>query len=222
MGKYLLRRKFRRVLIDVQTQYDLIYNKNNDLTVFLQNVRRLIAWSRVYNIPVISMASSYGEKDNPDHLCLEGKPCQQKIKYTLLPIRKTFCMESSTDIPEDILRKYNQIIFNISEKDPFGLPRADRLLTNINADEFVVFGIGLNDVIKFTVLGLLKRGKKVIVVSDAIDFSETDEEYEMTARKLSAKGAKYVETASLAGISRLNCQANKAKNCPDIVIAKSI
>ncbi|MBI9017477.1 MAG: isochorismatase family protein [Phycisphaerae bacterium] len=203
MGKYLFRRRFRRVLIDIQTQYDLIYGNGHDHKEILHKIRRIMAWSRVHNVPIISIALAKTPDICEDDICVEGTPGQKKIRYTMLPCHKTFCPESCTDIPENILREYRQIIFNIRENDPFALPRADRLLTNLKADEFVLFGIGLNDVMKYTALGLLKRDKKVSILSDAIDFSENDIEDEMTARKLAAKGADYIETASITGESKL-------------------
>jgi nicotinamidase-related amidase len=56
--------------------------------------------------------------------------------------------------------------------------------------------------VKAAALGLLQRGKRVTVVSDAVG-SLNKRESKLAFRKMSAKGAKLVETKKLAGASHL-------------------
>jgi len=208
MAKLLLRR-YRRVLVDVNTQYDLIHFGNHNRTELLRKIRRLFAWARVRNIPVISTAlcrrtSSCPELlDDIEALCQEGSSGQKKIRTTILNSNVVFGPENRMDLPHQLLSNYQQVILESRSEDPFSLPRADRLMSEARADEFVVFGVGLENSIKHIVLGLMRRRKKVAIVRDAIDRYGCND-FEMGLRKLEIKGARIINTADLAGESRLN------------------
>lgn len=200
-----LRRRVRRILIDVDTQIDLVHGQNRDNSPLLRRFRRLIAWARLNAIPVISTTIANRPNDlNGDHVlcCVEGTEGQRKIRYTTLPEHIIFPADNCQDMPRHILSDHQQIIFEKRSADPFVHPRADRLLTDTKADEFIVFGTGLTTAIEFTVLGLLRRSKNVLVVTDAVAM-EKGRDAIITWRKLEAKGAKLVQTETVAGTSRL-------------------
>ena len=204
------RRRFRRVLIDVDTQVDNVCQNSRDHSECLRHIRRLMAWSRRHGIPVISTAIARrpATADNPfgsAPRCVEGTPGQRKIKFTTLHRHICFSSENRFDLPIGILTDYQQVIFEKRTDDPFVQPRADRLLTDLRADQFIVFGIGTENAIKDTVLGLLSRGKSVTVVTDAVDSLSDDSRRTaiLALRKMEAKGAKLTKTATLAGHSTL-------------------
>ena len=114
-----------------------------------------------------------------------------------------FGPDNCMDLPRHILTDYQQVIFEKRSDDPFLQPRADRLLSEFKADEFIVFGIGLQSSVKYTALGLLSRGKKTSVLTNAVDCDNTRHTI-MTFRKMEAKGAKMSTTSDLVGQSRLN------------------
>ncbi|MFC1783567.1 isochorismatase family protein [Planctomycetota bacterium] len=205
----LLRRRIRRILIDIDTQYDLLAQCNGDQSQLLRRIRRLMAWARVESIPVVSTALARpGSTTNNVSLlgspiqCIEGTPGQQKIGYTMLPHQIWFGPENRLDLPRRLLSDYQQIIFEKRTDDPFTQPRADRLLTEAKMDEYIVFGMGLEKAIRATVLGLLNRRKRVLVVTDAVDDAEVRSGY-MALRHVEAKGARLVLTDDLTGPSRL-------------------
>ncbi len=207
----LLRRKPRRVLIDIDTQIDAVCLNGRDRSLSLRAIRRLCAWARVYKYPVISTSLSRRADsvfDLPDHAprCVEGSPGQEKIHYTLLPSAVRFGPENRLDLPRNILSTCQQVIFEKRIEDPFTQPRADRLLTDIKADELIVFGIGAENAVKETVLGLLNRRKRVLIVADAI-IGREDKTTHLALRLMETKGAKIVTTESLTGKSRLTGQA---------------
>jgi nicotinamidase-related amidase len=221
------RRRFRRVLVDVDTQVDLIFTEylryypfeesngaDYPLNQLLSRFRRLTAWARVRGIPVISTALTQRYDLTADEgsftgLCREGAPGQSKIRFTLLPSRITFGPENRLDLPRHILADYQQIIFEKRVFDPFTQPRADRLLTELKAEEYIVFGMGLEWGVKATVLGLLARRKKVILVRDAL-VGHRYESATMAMRQMEAKGAKLIDASRLSGSSRL--QNTRASN----------
>jgi len=202
-----LRRKHHQILIDVDTQIDLLRHTNSDARDLLLRIRRLIAWARVRRIHVISTCLARrppAAADVPGVSCdcIEGTPGQRKLSYTMLPSRISFEAENRFDLPRMLLSNYQQVIFEKRIEDPFVLPRVDRLLTEIRADRFIVFGMGLETSIKATVLGLLSRGRKVAVVTDAVAAADA-RAGSLALRKMQAKGAKLITTASLAGNSAL-------------------
>ncbi len=204
----LMRRKFRRVLLDIDTQYDLINQLNHDISGILANSRRLIAWSRARKIPVISTALSRQCPENnvfPQGApmeCIDGTPGQKKIRFTLLPNHTVFPAVNRLDLPARLLSEFQQVIFEKRGEDPFTEPRIDRLITELRTDAFVVFGMGVETGVKATVLGLLSRKKKVLLVSDAVNGSPT-RQADLALRQMEAKGAKLVSTAGITGKRRI-------------------
>jgi len=162
-----------------------------------------MAWARSENIPVISTCEVYSNNNGGTmNYCIDGTDGQRKIRYTLLTKRASFPADGSTDLPEDILRRYRQIILHKRSSDPFDEPRIERLLSEVRANEFVLIGASAEGAVKAMALGLLHRGKKVTVVVDAIG-SHNKKEAHLAIRKMKAKGARLLETKKLAGTSHL-------------------
>jgi nicotinamidase-related amidase len=164
-----------------------------------------MAWARRRGIPVISTCEVYpeGNGHNGDpRYCIDGTDGQQKVPYTLLASRISFAADGNSDLPRDMLRRYQQIIFHKRCVDPFDEPRIDRVLSEVCAAEFVLMGAAAEGAVKAAALGLLQRDKKVTIVIDAVGYHD-NREAKMALRKMEAKGAKLVETRRLAGTSHL-------------------
>ena len=208
MIRQLLKRRRRHVLIDVNTQRDFFLAEGNacirNHRRVLGRIRRIMAWARRRNIPVISICEVYpnhnGENEVEYHI--DGTDGQKKIQYTLLSNRISFVADDSTDLPTDLLQRYRQIILYKRCPDPFDEPRIDRLLSEMRADEFILIGASTEGAVKATALGLLQRGKRVRVVVDASGL-HNKKQAKLALRKMEAKGAKLVETKRLAGVSHL-------------------
>ncbi|MHC4758451.1 MAG: cysteine hydrolase family protein [Planctomycetota bacterium] len=213
MIRQLANARRRRILIDISTQKDLFFPTGkacirNHRRV-LRNVRRMIAWARRRNIPVISTCEIYppngngnGDGNGQLHYCVDGTEGQEKISYTLLNNRTCFQADGDMNLPSDLLRRFDQVILHKRTQNPFAEPRIERLLTELRAGEFIIIGADAEGAVKSTALGLLQRNKKVSVVTDAVgahDRSEAD----LAFRKMKAKGAKLTETKDLAGRSHL-------------------
>ncbi|UCG60061.1 MAG: isochorismatase family protein [Phycisphaerales bacterium] len=225
----LVRSKRRQVLIDVNTQIDFLIAEGkacvrNHRRV-LAHIRRVMAWARSRGIPIISTCEIYPENSNNGevHYCIDGTEGQKKVSYTLLNNKISFAADGHTDFPRDMLRRYKQIILHKRCVDPFNEPRIDRLLSEVWANEFVLIGADAEGAIKATALGLLQRGKKVTIVTDAVG-AHNKREAGLAFRKMEAKGAKLVETKRLAGLSHLklvgacgcdSCNGHKRKRAAD-------
>ena len=204
----LVRARRKRILIDINTQRDCLLADGkrcirNHRRV-LAHIRRMMAWARSTHISVISIAEVYPNKksDIGAGCCIDGTEGQKKIRYTLLNNRISFPADGSTDFPRDILRRYSQIILHNRSADPFKEPRIDRLLSEVRANEFILVGACAEGAVMETALGLLQRDKRVTVVVDAVGLHNR-KQGRLALRKMEAKGAKLVETKTLAGISHL-------------------
>jgi len=204
----LVRARRRQVLIDVDTQKDFLLARGkacirNHRRV-LGHIRRVMAWARVRNIPIISIAEVHPDNNGESEFCccIDGTEGQRKVRYTLVSNRVCFPADGHTDLPRDMLRQYRQVILHKRCVDPFDEPRIDRLLSEMRANEFVLIGAAAEGAVKATALGLLQRGKRVTVVTDAVG-SHNKREAKLALRKMEAKGAKLVETKRVAGVSHL-------------------
>lgn len=201
--------KKKRILIDVDTQRDLFIADGKSCVRnhrrVLANIRRVMAWARKDHVRIISTAQVHlpeghnGEKHN---YCIAGTDGASKIPYTLKNRHYTFDAGDATDVPREMINDFDQIILCKRTDDPFEEPRAERILTELKASEFVVIGGPAETSVLATVLGLLLRGKPVTVLTDAVGSLEKSAA-EIALRKMQAKGAKLVESKSLFGSSHL-------------------
>jgi len=204
----MVRAKRRQVLVDINTQRDFLLADGSacirNHRRVLAHIRRVMAWARARDIPIISTCEVYpdGNHNGEPHYCVDGTTGQLKIGYTLVPNRVSFPADGNTDLPRDMLRRYQQVILHKRCMDPFDAPRIDRLLSEVCAAEFILIGVCAEGAVKAAALGLLQRDKKVSVVIDAVGYYD-NREAKMAFRKMEAKGATLIDTRRLAGVSRL-------------------
>jgi nicotinamidase-related amidase len=203
----LLKKQRKQILIDIDTQKDFL-SAERDVCIInrhriLANIRRIMAWARFKNIPIISTAEVfYNHGECTTGHCLEGTDGQRKISYTLLKDRVSFPADGWNSLPPDVMRVHRQVILHKRCIDPFEEPRIERLLSELDANEFVLIGIDAENAVMATALGLLQRGKNVRVVVDTLGFISKSQA-RLDVRKMAAKGAKISQTSDMAGISHL-------------------
>jgi len=231
MIRQLIRSRRRQILIDVNTQKDFLLADGNACTRnhrrVLANIRRMVAWARRKHISVISTCEVYPDNNGISTVkyCIDGTEGQKKVHYTLLNNRINFPADGNTDLPRDILRRHRQVILHKRCTDPFEEPRIERLLTEIMSGEFILVGATAEGAVKAMALGLLQRGKKVTVITDAIG-SRNKKEAVMAIRKMKAKGARLTETKKIAGTSHLktvgacNCKACSGRTQKTLAAAR--
>ena len=217
MIRPILTLRKKRILIDVDTQKDLFLADGkacirNHRRV-LANIRRVMAWTRHDQVRIISTVQCHFANEHKD-FCLSGTPGVGKVPYTLRNHRFTFESEDSTDFPRDLLRNNDQIILYKRTIDPFDEPRAERILTEAKASEFIVIGGPTETSVLYTVLGLLSRGKNVTVLIDAVG-SQEKSVADIALRKMKAKGARLIESKALLGNSSLRqvyaCECDRCR-----------
>ena len=196
--------RWKRVVVDIDTQRCFFPDNgkahiHNNRTV-LANIRRVMAWTRLKHIYVVSTKQvpvcycNFRRGDTND---------LNKIGYTLRNRRIQFDATDCTDLPNEILEQYDQVILCKRCIDPFEEPRADRMLTELEADEFILIGSLVESAIKATALGLLARRKNVRVLVDAA-CSDNKAAAKIALQQIRAKGAKLLDTQTLLGSSALH------------------
>ncbi len=204
----LYEKQRKHLLLDIDTQRDFLLAAGNacipNHARVLANIRRVMAWARLENVPIISTAEVHYDccGANKPARCVDGTPGQRKIPYTLLSDRQSFPADDRNSLPADLLQSHKQVILHKRCVDPFEEPRIDRLLSEIETDEFILIGAGTEGAVQATALGLLRRGKNVRIVVDAVG-SHNKRMASLALRKMKAKGAKLTDTMHLAGTSHL-------------------
>lgn len=196
------------VLVDLCTQRDYLASggvqRIANADVALLNLKRLMIWARWTKAAILSTVDT---RRREEVLGLDGAPCvagtwgQQKINYTLMPDRAVVESDNRLCVPLDILARFQQAILAKQHRDPWTNPKLDRLLTEMPARRFVVFGVALESSIRPLVLGLLLRGRRVAVISDACGYWN-DSEADFCLRQLDAKGCSVLTTAAFLQESR--------------------
>ncbi|MHC4326014.1 MAG: cysteine hydrolase family protein [Planctomycetota bacterium] len=196
------------LLIDIDTQKDFLLASGRacvrNQAEVLTNIRRVMAWAWRNNIPVISTAEVYPNNNGCSEIgyCLDGTDGQKKVPCTLLTDRVSFPADNKNALPADILLAYRQVILHKRCIDPFNEPRIERLLSEVEVDEFILIGAGTEDAVRATALGLLHRGRKVRIIVDALG-THNKRKARLALRAMKTKGAQLVETSDIAGVYQL-------------------
>ena len=190
------------VLVDLCTQRDYLVNgsgwKVAHADRVLANIKHLMGWARWARLPVIS---SVDERRPEEAVAGDRPPCvlgtrgQKKVSYSLMPDRVRIESDNCLCVSLDILEHHQQAILSKQHRDPLTNPKLDRLLTEMPAKRFVVFGVSMDSCIRSLVLGLLLRERRVLVVSDACGYWN-DAEADFSERQIIAKGCALTSTST--------------------------
>ncbi len=163
----------KTVFVDVDTQLDFLYPAG---ALYVPKAERIIPalaqlnrYAAQHGIPVISTTDAHAEDDPefakwPPH-CIGGTTGQHKAEPTLLD-RRVVIPNRDCDLAIDGAQ---QIIVEKQTVDVFEAPNLSRVVDLLAADRYVVYGVVTEICVQYAVRGLLKTGKKVIVVTDAVE-----------------------------------------------------
>jgi len=196
--------RYPKILLDLEVQKDFFapggscYSDRSAEAA--RNVRKLFAWVRRENIPVISTmlrvpAAHKGPLAPVPH-CVEYTEGEQRLPGALAKRYIDLGIRGSTDLPRDIFTQYQQVVFEKRYTDIFLHVRAERLLTELRADTFIICGAGSARGIVEAVVGLRHRGFNVVLAADAI-LDLDDPNAEMAWLRMLAKGAIPLSTEEL-------------------------
>jgi nicotinamidase-related amidase len=192
------------VLVDLNTQTDFLHlngaypvANSNEL---IPALRCVIAWAKRNYAPVISSIAAHRAYEllgcNEPVNCLDGSAGQQKVNFTVLPCHTIVEFDNTLSVPLDLFTVHQQVIFRKREDDLLGNPKADCFLTELPAEEYILFGIGLERSIKVLALGLLARNRRVSIITDACGYWDNGAA-DLALRQVVAKGADLITTDQL-------------------------
>jgi nicotinamidase/pyrazinamidase len=163
----------------------------------LPNIRRLTDAARQGRVFLVSHGCFHAKNDPefktfPPH-CIKGTAGSAYVPDALTEKVVTVPNEPTAALPSD-LAQYQQILLEKQTLDIFESRHADELVKRLGKNaEFVVFGVVTEYCIRLAAKGLLKRGRRVSVVKDAIETLNA-EDGARTLAELQALGAKFITT----------------------------
>jgi nicotinamidase/pyrazinamidase len=163
----------------------------------LLNIRRLANAARDGHVFLVSHGCIHEENDPeferfPPH-CVRGTAGAKLVPEALAEKVVTIPNDPAAKIPAD-LSDYQQIILEKETLDIFESRHAESLLERLPRDaEFIVFGVVTEYCVGLAVEGLLRRGRRVSIIQDAIETLDAKES-SRTLAKLTALGAKLIST----------------------------
>jgi nicotinamidase/pyrazinamidase len=160
------------VFVDIDTQLDFLFPAGAlyvpGAERILVTISRLNRHAARNGIPVLSTTDAHSEDDPefvswPPH-CVSGTLGQHKPAATL--VEKPVVVANS-DAPFS-LAGAQQIILEKQTIDAFATRTLCRVLDDLRAERFVVYGVVTEICVLYAARGLLTRGKQVTIVSDAV------------------------------------------------------
>ena len=172
----------------------------------IPNLKRLVDLARDRSVFLVSTVDAHTPNDPefrdwPPH-CVQGTPGQQKISETLTDDYLIVPNDPEFRLPED-LRSHKQVIVEKQTLDDFDNPNTERILRLLGTDaEHFVFGVVTEYCVRLSVVGMLDRGYRVAVVTDAIETLK-EEDGRRRLAEFEARGARLVRTEdAMAAVER--------------------
>jgi nicotinamidase/pyrazinamidase len=162
----------KTVFFDIDTQVDFLYPAGAlyvpGAETVVEQVAALNRYAAAHGIPVVSTMDAHTEDDPefrqwPPH-CVAGTAGQQKPAATLLD-KRTVIPSSPCAVEIGDAR---QILLEKQSVDCFTNPNLPALLERLGAERCVVYGVVTEICVKNAAIGLLKTGRRVELVRDAI------------------------------------------------------
>ena len=167
----------------------------------IPNLRRLVDAARQGRVFLLSDADVHTPEDEefhhwPPH-CLRNTPGAQIIPEALADNVHRIPNCADVALPED-LGKFQQLVLEKQTLDVFDNPNTEIVLERLRsvADpdaEFVVFGVVTEYCVRLAAKGLLDRGRRVALVTDAIETLDPAIG-RRTLEELTARGARLLTT----------------------------
>jgi len=153
----------KTVFFDIDTQIDFVYPAG---ALSVPGAERILPAISELNrrAPLLISTMDAHSEDDPEfkiypHHCVAGTVGQQKPAMTLLEGR-AFLPAAGAGVRQLILEK--------QKLDCFTNPALTPFLTGLGADRYVVYGVVTEICVRYAAFGLLRMGKRVEIVTDAV------------------------------------------------------
>lgn len=189
------------VFWDVDTQADFML-PGGKLYVpgaekLIPNVKRLVDAAREGRVFLLGDADAHSMRDKefqrwPPH-CLKGTPGQKFLPESLTEKVLIIPKNKHYKVPAD-LGEFQQVILKKNTLDVFDNPHAEKVLEQFDRNAiFVIFGVVTEYCVRLAAKGLLERGRRVALVTDAIE-TLNPADGKRTMEELTAMGAQLIST----------------------------
>jgi nicotinamidase/pyrazinamidase len=163
----------KTVFFDIDSQLDFLYPAGS---LYVPGAERIVPAIAHLNrfavqrgIPVVSTTDAHFEDDVEfkiwPHHCVAGAIGQHKADSTLLE-KRVVVPNRDCDLA---IEGAQQIIVEKQTVDVFAAPNLSRVIERLGADRYVIYGVVTEICVLYAARGLLKMGKAVTVVTDAIE-----------------------------------------------------
>lgn len=195
----------KTVFVDVDTQNDFLYPEGAlyvpGAETIVETIAALNHHAAAHGIPVISTTDAHSPDDAefadwPRH-CVVGTEGQLKPRSTVLSPQITV----TGDERLEGIAGASQILVEKQKLDCFSNPRMAELITLLNADRYVIYGVVTEVCVRLAALGILtqaRSGTAVEVVADAVRHLDEKARDQFFAEFTSA-GGKLMSSAQVTG-----------------------
>ncbi len=190
------------VFVDIDTQFDFMDPQGclyvSGAEDIIENIRKLFSYAKEFKIKILSSTDMHTVNDPefeffPAH-CVKNTPGSQKIEASTC--KDNFVIENvKQDITESMLN-HEQIIIEKQSHGLFDNKNSDKVIVELDASDYIVFGVATDYCVKEAVLGLLKRGYKVTLVTDAIK-ATTQEGEKYALKEMEDAGVFFTNTENV-------------------------
>jgi nicotinamidase/pyrazinamidase len=185
----------KAVFLDIDTQIDFLYPAG---ALYVPGAEHIISVVGELNraAPVLISTMDAHAEDDPEfqiypHHCVAGTTGQHKPAMTMLDRRAT--VPSTAD-------QARQWILEKQKLDCFSSPHLEPLLERLAADRYIVYGVVAEICVRWAAFGLLKTGKPVDIVTDAVKALNQQKAHEMFSEFTALGGRLTTSSALLASL----------------------
>ncbi len=191
--------KNKTVFVDIDTQFDFMDPQGNlyvpDAEDIIDNIKKLFDYAKEHKTKILSSTDAHTVDDPefklfPPH-CVKGTSGNQKIEASTC--KDNILIENIEQDITEFMLDHEQIIIEKQSHDIFDNTNIDKVIVQLDASDYVVFGVATDYCVKFAVLGLLRRGYKVTLVTDAVK-ATTQEGEEKSLNEMKNAGAVFTTT----------------------------
>ncbi|SPF51016.1 Isochorismatase hydrolase [Candidatus Sulfopaludibacter sp. SbA4] len=192
----------KTAFFDVDSQLDFLYPAG---ALYVPGAERIVPaiahlnrFAGAHGIPVVSTTDAHTEND-PEfaiwpHHCVAGTWGQRKAETTLLE-KRVVIPNRACELSIDGV---HQIVVEKQTVDVFLARNLARVIDQLQCAQCVVYGVVTEICVLYAVRGLLKAGRQVTVVTDAIETLKA-EDSARALEEMRAAGATLADLAALTG-----------------------
>jgi nicotinamidase/pyrazinamidase len=190
------------VFFDIDSQLDFLYPAG---ALYVPGAERIVPaiaclnrYAAAHGIPVVSTTDAHTEDDQEfrvwPHHCVAGTWGQRKAEATLLDRR---VVVPNRDCPLNV-EGARQIVVEKQTVDVFQARNLSRVVELLGGDGYVVYGVVTEICVLYAVRGLLRTGRPVRVVTDAVETLKR-EDSERALEECRSQGASLVHLREICG-----------------------